>query len=90
MREKAHCVCGDQLKPVARRIPATTMPIKPYRDINWKEFVPARPPENGLYLIVYLLEGKQEMAIVNFDKEDQSWTGRARVVTHYAKVEYPA
>ena len=68
---------------------------KPHKDINWHEYTPAKPPEDGEYLVVVktIASGKTETLFSNFDKANYSWDGLPsidrHIVTHYVKIELP-
>lgn len=78
----------------------TPVTLKPKSDINWKEYIPAKPPlETGKYLIVVLTNNGKEILEASFavDKvtKQQSWRSTKenlliiKTVTHYASLDLP-
>lgn len=62
------------------------------KDINWKEYIPARRPESGAYLVCCTnLNGDRDWFASDYDKETYTWSdmGEEWIVTHYAKIEFP-
>jgi hypothetical protein len=65
-------------------------PPKAPKDILWKTYVPANPPETGWYMVVSVTPGVEgrSISMTNYDKDKLDW-GLKSIVTHYAKIEYP-
>lgn len=66
----------------------------PTKDIRWNEYIPARPPESGEYLVVIYdsSTGNKEWRFSEFEKDKLSWKelySTSEVATHYAKIEMP-
>ena len=70
--------------------PATTLPIRKPKDVNWHTYVPANPPEGGCYLVVSINPETKHRAISfsTFNAEQLTWSLKD-IVTHYAKADYP-
>lgn len=67
------------------------------KDINWRKYTPADPPEDGSeYLVVVIdkKDGSRFTLTSPFNKTNYSWPDvdcfdTELVVTHYAKIELP-
>jgi hypothetical protein len=87
----------EVLKKMERRITIDRpgAKIASTKDINWREYIAARPPESGDYLVAGLFPetGKNDWYFSSYDKEKMIWNDvkgiTQFVVTHYAKLELP-
>jgi hypothetical protein len=66
----------------------------PTIDIHWQEYIPARPPEAGEYLVVAIHKatGKRDTFFASYEKDKYDWEtgmGENYIVTHYVKIELP-
>lgn len=64
------------------------------RSINWAEYVPARPPSDGEYLVVYKHDKQQKTTMAKFFNASYTWISVEEnveliLVTHYVRVELP-
>lgn len=75
--------------------PSVGVPTKTTKDINWKEYVPARPPIDGSYLVVYITGiGKKHVCNADYSAKERKWYDQSSIrnelhVTHYVKVGLP-